>query len=244
MKNNLYIITGGSNGFGRSLVLNLLNENHTVISISRSSLEKAENLFQIKTDFSKTFAQKTEKSLNSILLKIKNKKFDQVILINNAAVVHPVARIEKLKEKDIQKHMQINLNAPISMTQIFLNIFEKKKAQKIVVQITSGAAVSAVEGWAAYCAGKAGLNMFNQVLALQFAKDANFKAIGYSPGIMDTNMQKNIRAVSAKDFPNVNEFKSYKTENKLRSTDYVANDLIKVISDFSKIETGAIYRVS
>lgn len=250
MKNKLYIVTGGSNGFGRALVLNLLEKNHFVISLSRSTLPKEDiemygaTFFQSKVDFSKTFSTGVKNSLKKALAKIHLKNIDEVVLINNAAIVGPIDRIEKLNEKDISKHMQINLSAPILMTQIFLDLFSKFKGFKVVVQITSGAAVNAVEGWALYCAGKAGLNMFNQVLAVQNREDQNFKAIGYSPGIMDTNMQKNIRSVKKNQFPQIEDFKRYKSDKQLRTPEYVAADLLRIISDRSQLITGNIYRVS
>lgn len=250
MKNKLYIVTGGSNGLGRSIVLNLLEKNHFVISLSRSMLPPDDvemyghTFFQTKVDFSKTFSTSVQKILQKIILKIQLKNVDEIILINNAAIVGPIDRIEKLTEKDIAQHMQINLTAPIVMTQIFLNLTSKFKGLKTVVQITSGAATSPVEGWSLYCAGKAGLNMFNQVLSLQKGQDAKFKSVGYSPGIMDTNMQKNIRSTSKSQFPQLEDFKRYKTEKQLRTPDYVAGDLLRILSDRSKLVSGNIYRVS
>lgn len=250
MKNKLYIVTGGSNGFGRAMVLNLLEKNHFVICLSRSLLPHADvemyghTFFQAKIDFSKSFSTSAKNTLKKFITKMNLKNIDEVYLINNAAIVGPIDRVEKLNEKDISKHMQINLSAPILMTQIFLDLFSKFKGFKTVVQITSGAAVSPVEGWALYCAGKAGLNMFNQVLALQYREDQNFKTIGYSPGVMDTNMQKNIRTAKKSQFPQLEDFKRYKNEKQLRTPEYVTEDLLRILTDRSKLITGNIYRVS
>ena len=263
MKNNLYIITGGSNGFGKSLVLNLIAKNHTVISISRSSIElksflnnsavnnsavknsvvKNKKLIQIKIDFTKKFQNQLNKILARTILKLNKADFENIILINNAAVIGPIDQIQELDEYDIIQHNQINLNTPIIMSQIFLKIFKKVKNSKLIIQITSGAALSPIIGWSMYCSSKAGLNMFNAVMAEQFKNDKSFKCIGYSPGIMDTNMQENIRSVNLKQFPDLSDFKKYKKEKKLRHPDVVALDLLNKISHFSKIKSGFIYRV-
>jgi benzil reductase ((S)-benzoin forming) len=243
-------VTGGSNGFGRSIVLNLLEQNHFVISLSRSLLPKEvtemyqATFFQSKVDFSKSFSVRAKKSLKKMTDQINLKNIDQVFLINNAAIINPIGRIEKFKEKEIVSQIQINLISPILMSQIFLEKFFKFKGFKTIVQITSGAAVNPVEGWALYCSSKAGLNMFNQVLSLQNQQDKKFRAIGYSPGIMDTNMQKNIRAVSKSQFPQIEDFKRYKSENQLRGPDYVAQHLLRLLKDPMQLTSGHIYRVS
>lgn len=250
MKNKLYIVTGASNGFGKAIALNVLEQNQYVISLSRSLIPQSEiemyaqTLFQFKIDFSKPFKQKTTTYLKKVISQIPLKQIDEVILINNAAIVAPVDRVEKLNEAEVSRHLQINLSAPIIMTQIFLDFFSKFKRRQTVVQITSGAAVNPVEGWGMYCAGKAGLNMFNQVLALQKREDHNFKTIGYSPGVMDTNMQKNIRAAKKKQFPQIDDFKRYKAEKQLRDVDDVTRDLLRVLSNASALISGQVYRVS
>ncbi len=244
MKSSLYLVTGGSQGLGRSIVLQLLKQNHKVISLARTSIPKRDlsdnvkNLIQLKIDFSQNF----QKKLTSTLKKIPSTKLEEVFLINNAGIIEPVDRIENLKTDQVERHLKINLLAPIIMSQIFLSVFAKVP-QKTIVQITSGAATRPVEGWAVYCSGKAGLDMFNEVLALQHQNDNNFKAIGYSPGIMDTAMQTKIRSTTAKQFPDVAEFKKYKTEKQLRSTDYVAADLLSIINDPTNLKSGQVYRV-
>lgn len=249
MKSDLYIITGASSGFGKSIALQALKKKHFVISLSRSTWPQKEiqkfsqNFFQIQIDFSKPFQKKAEFQLKKVLSSIDFKNIQRAYLINNAGVVEPIDRIEKLTEKNMIQHLQINLVAPAIMTGLFLRFFSQKKIEKIVVQITSGAATRPVEGWSVYCAGKAGLNMFNQVLSLQQQPEISFKAVGYSPGVMDTAMQNQIRTRTSKQFPEVSVFKKYKAEKQLRSTDYVANDLMNLIENPQKLQSGQIYRV-
>lgn len=236
MSRNLYIVTGGSHGLGKAVVMELLDRNQKVLSLSRTPLPKKNNLQQIKIDFSKPFQSR----LQTQLKKIKN--FDHIYLINNAGVIEPIGRIESLKEKEIIQHLKINLIAPIIMTQLCLKIFGNKN--RVIVQITSGAATRPIEGWSVYAAGKAGLNMFNQILALQMQSETSFKCIGYSPGVMDTRMQAQIRKASIQQFPDVKEFKKYQKEKTLRSPKRVSQDLLKLLETPEKLVSGEVYRVS
>ncbi|MBN9058384.1 MAG: SDR family NAD(P)-dependent oxidoreductase [Rhizobiales bacterium] len=62
-----------------------------------------------------------------------------------------------------------------------------------IVNLSSGAAHRAMEGWSAYCAAKAGLAMVTKSLALEYGA-RGIRAFGFAPGIVDTGMQVEIRA--------------------------------------------------
>src|SRR5690606_20395126 len=63
----------------------------------------------------------------------------------------------------------------------------------VIVNISSGAAHSPLEGWSAYCASKAALAMLTRSVHLELA-DAGVFAYGFQPGVVDTGMQATIRA--------------------------------------------------
>jgi NAD(P)-dependent dehydrogenase (short-subunit alcohol dehydrogenase family) len=62
-----------------------------------------------------------------------------------------------------------------------------------IVNLSSGAAHKPMEGWSAYCAGKAGLAMVTRSLHLEYAA-RGVRAFGFAPGVVDTDMQGAIRA--------------------------------------------------
>ena len=64
--------------------------------------------------------------------------------------------------------------------------------------MSSGAAWKPYEGWATYCAGKAGVERFTQVIAAEEAS-SGLRAYSVAPGVVDTAMQVLIRD-SADDF--------------------------------------------
>jgi NAD(P)-dependent dehydrogenase (short-subunit alcohol dehydrogenase family) len=60
------------------------------------------------------------------------------------------------------------------------------------VNVSSGAASQALEGWSAYCAGKAALAMLTRSVHIEHGTEA--LAFGFIPGLVDTDMQATIRS--------------------------------------------------
>ena len=62
-----------------------------------------------------------------------------------------------------------------------------------IINVSSGAALRPLEGWSAYCAGKAGLAMLTRSIDLEH-RAAGIRVFGFQPGTTDTDMQVTIRA--------------------------------------------------
>ena len=62
----------------------------------------------------------------------------------------------------------------------------------MIVNVSSGAAHHALEGWSSYCAAKAGVASLTRSVALE-AGDAGIRVYGFGPGTVDTEMQAVIR---------------------------------------------------
>jgi NAD(P)-dependent dehydrogenase (short-subunit alcohol dehydrogenase family) len=63
----------------------------------------------------------------------------------------------------------------------------------VIVNISSGAATSPLEGWSAYCASKAAVLMLTRCVHLEFAGQG-VRCVGLSPGTVATDMQAAIKA--------------------------------------------------
>ena len=72
------------------------------------------------------------------------------------------------------------------------------------------------------CATKAGVKMFCDVFALSNQKNV----LNIDPGVMDTAMQQEIRKSSVEEFPGVERFELLKQENKLKSPNQAAKEII------------------
>jgi NAD(P)-dependent dehydrogenase (short-subunit alcohol dehydrogenase family) len=114
------------------------------------------------------------------------------ILINNAGVVDPIGRIGDIAAEDFAHALQINLAGPYNMIAASLDSL-RQSASATLINISTGAAHGAREGWAAYCSGKAGLWMLTQTCALEWPA-SEIAVFGLQPGMVDTDMQVRIRA--------------------------------------------------
>lgn len=246
MKKSLYIITGASSGLGLALAKQVLNEGHDVVGLSRSKPALFGIQF-IKTDLSKAKELTIKKTIYNNLKKVATARelsnYNKIVLVNNAATIEPIGPVGSLKPQAIDTHIFLNLTAPILLINYFLEIFKLYKGEKLICNISSGAAGFAIPSWSLYCGTKAGINMFTETMSLQFKKSDKIKAICYSPGIMDTPMQGVIRSKSLKEFPDVGRFKGYKKNKELMSSEYVAKHLKDLLKNSTTLVSGQVYEV-
>jgi benzil reductase ((S)-benzoin forming) len=103
----------------------------------------------------------------------------------------------------------------------------------LIVNISSGAARHTVDSWSAYCAAKSGLDMFSEVLndEQRIHRPQNpVRVFSIAPGVLDTGMQAQIRAVPKKDFASKERFKKLKAEGLLAPADKTARSILKILA--------------
>ncbi|MGZ4095613.1 MAG: (S)-benzoin forming benzil reductase [Bacteroidia bacterium] len=244
------IITGASRGLGEAIAKRMLQEQIAVVSVSRTENNGIRKLALEKGLFYRHYPcnLSLEKEVQEVFMEIAHciyqKNPHEIYLFNNAGVIEPIETVGNLDQTPIIRNIQVNLIAPILITNIFLKKAGQSGTTVQAINITSGAAVRSIEGWSVYCSAKAGLNMFTQTAALEQAEmKTNNKIIAYSPGIMDTKMQETIRSSSKEAFKELEKFIEYKEKNKLLEADAVANPLIDLVLN-GNAESGKIYHVS
>ena len=114
------------------------------------------------------------------------------ILVNNAGIIDPIAEIAASDPAAWARNIQINLIGAYYVVRAVLGGMVAAGGGTIV-NVSSGAAHRPMEGWSAYCAGKAGLAMMTRSIALETA-GKGIRVFGFSPGTIDTDMQVKIRA--------------------------------------------------
>jgi NAD(P)-dependent dehydrogenase (short-subunit alcohol dehydrogenase family) len=75
-------------------------------------------------------------------------------LINNAGILGPVARLADADPGEWQYNLAVNLLGPFYLARAAIPHLRSTRGR--IVNVSSGAAVKAIEGWSAYCVAKAG----------------------------------------------------------------------------------------
>lgn len=114
------------------------------------------------------------------------------ILVNNAGVIGPIGRIADVEVADWAGNIAVNLVGAYAALRAAVRMMEPRGGG-VIVNLSSGAARRPLEGWSAYCAGKAGLAMLTRSVHLEYGA-AGIRVYGFAPGVVDTGMQGEIRA--------------------------------------------------
>lgn len=146
-----------------------------------------------------------------------NPSADREILINNAGWIGPVSPIGELDAQGISKMFEVNVSAVMRWTNHFVRSSTAKT--KTVVSISSGAASNAIPSWSAYCASKAAINMMTRVW-VEDRGDVHFLSI--APGVVDTEMQADIRSTDPSAFPDRDRFIGLHENGELKSPKEIA----------------------
>ncbi|MCK0149942.1 SDR family oxidoreductase [Marivita sp. S6314] len=187
------LITGASRGIGAEAARVFANAGANVALIARSADDIAELAGEIGNaavaipcDISRYWEM--EKAVENCVTAFGGLD----ILINNAGVIEPIARMEDADPDGWGQVIDINLKGVFHGMRAALPEMERAGGGTVLT-ISSGAAHGPVEAWSHYCASKAGAAMLTMCLHKEMA-DKGIRAMGLSPGTVATQMQKEIKA--------------------------------------------------
>jgi len=113
-------------------------------------------------------------------------------LINNAGVIDPVARLADSDPAEWDRVVDINFKGVYHGLRAAIPAMLASGGGTIV-NISSGAATSVLEGWSHYCATKAAVLSLTGAVHKEYG-DQGIRSIGLSPGTVATQMQREIKA--------------------------------------------------
>lgn len=239
----ILIITGGSKGIGRGIIEAYLAKGVRVFSIARSvdAELSAKGVTQISFDLTQT--EQVEQELGAIFELLNTDEIAKITLVNNAGTLGEIAPLEKLEAEVIEQVFKLNTVVPYICSAAFVRLTRQISAEKSILNISSGAALKPYYGWSTYCGSKAALNMLTQNLALEQQDVVNgVKVLAIAPGVVDTDMQAQIRKSDKDDFKDVERFVALKTDGGLNNAAAVGESIYRMDHD-ENIVSGAILRV-
>ena len=149
--------------------------------------------------------------------------FASTVLINNAGMIPRIGPLSEADADNLAQALRVGLEAPMQLTAAFLRATETWPGRRKVLNISSGLGRKAMASQAGYCAAKAGMDHFTRCVALEEAlKPSGAAVCSLAPGVIDTDMQVQLRGADASAFPDQHNFISLKDKGQLTSPDEAA----------------------
>ena len=201
LQGQVALITGASRGIGAATAERLAAAGATVMLTARDEDALGAVSSQIRQDGGMVgYAPSDISDPDSLepLIEETLERFKRVdILVNNAGILAPLDEIAEADLDEWAYNVHVNLIGPFYLTRTVLPLMQAQEYGRIL-NISSGAAARPIAGWSAYCAAKAGLDMFTRVAAQELA-ESNIRVNALYPGLVDTEMQAEIRDVDTSE---------------------------------------------
>jgi short-subunit dehydrogenase len=193
VQDKVIVVTGGGNGIGRELALNLLSKGASVaaIDINESALQETAELAGNKKDkLSTHIVNITNKDAVAVLPEQVISRHGNVDgLINNAGIIQPFVRINDLDYAAIERVMNVNFYGTLYMTKAFLpHLLTRPEAH--IANVSSMGGFLPVPGQTLYGASKAAVKLFTEGLRSELL-NTNVGVTVIFPGAIGTNIAAN-----------------------------------------------------
>jgi NAD(P)-dependent dehydrogenase (short-subunit alcohol dehydrogenase family) len=233
------IVTGVSRGLGAALATALLERGFTVLGIGRASNPALTGASYSFARLDLADAGRVDDALTPALRALHESKPASVCLLNNAATAGPVGTLGRLAADAVAGSIAVNLVAVVTLTNLFCRIFADPEVPRRVINVSSGAAQTALAGESVYCVAKAGMEMLTRALAAE-QQAPSFRAITVRPGVIDTDMQVFARSQSPDVLPSVELFKGFHRDGRLVAPAVVATKIVTKLV-VGEVEHGRTY---
>lgn len=228
------VITGATRGLGLELGRAFLAGCNLMISITRKSAatlcaearSRGIGFLGIRADL--TAPDRAARLLEGELK--SHPDITSLVLINDAGMVAPQGDFAAADYTVATAACLVNIATPIALTAAVLRGTVPNTPIR-VVNISSGAGRKDVPGWAVYCATKAALDRFTSTAALDAThQQLNVRYCSLAPGVVDTDMQAEIRSADPACFPNLPRFVQLKEEGALTPAPEAARKIYNYVN--------------
>lgn len=190
------LVTGGGRGLGAATALALADAGADVAVLGRTDAtmdtvaqaigERGRRAVTVVADVTNW------ESVRAAVAAVEQELGSVSILVNNAGAVTATGHMADVDPAAWTYDLAVDLNGPFYSARAVIPAMMKRGWGRIL-NVTSGAGSQPIAGAAAYSVAKAGLNFLTQILATELAGTGAI-SIAVSPGMMDTDMQAELRA--------------------------------------------------
>ena len=222
-----YFITGTSRGIGRALAEKALEDDAArVTGFSRSSGLSHAHYTHTEVDLADIKALLPR--LDTLFSEVDEAK--RIVLVNNSGTLGDVKYLGDIDPPSMVTLFNLNVIAPALLMNAFLRQYRSVSAEKLIINVSSGAGKYPIDGWSGYCASKAALDMVSQVADLERKKRmSDVRIYALAPGVVDTDMQAHVRDTDVADFSTLEKFKNYHAKSALDDPSATAEKFFRLI---------------
>lgn len=238
-----YIITGASRGLGKALAEAVLRRPDTrVLGVSRHATIQHARYQHQPLDLSDMLA--VQNNLHKVFPACPDAA--SLTLINNAAVLGDIGYLGEHQNEHFEFVFDVNLIAPAMLMNTFMSAYgHRTTIPRTILNISSGAAQRAVDGWGAYSASKAALDALSRTAQKeQDLRGSNIRIRSLAPGVLDTAMQEHIRAADERNFSETAKFAALHTDGRLAEPEDVAEKIVSWLAEPAGVGEDVVLRIT
>jgi NAD(P)-dependent dehydrogenase (short-subunit alcohol dehydrogenase family) len=190
------IVTGASRGIGAATARELASRGVAVVLAARSLGEIERVAAEIRETGGKAEAVACDVAryadVTGAVERCRDAFGSLDILVNNAGLIDPISKLADSDPEDWARVADVNYKGVYFGLRAAIPVM-RAQGGGVIVNISSGAASSPLEGWSHYCSSKAAVLMLTRMTHLEYAGDG-IRVVGLSPGTVMTGMQVSIKA--------------------------------------------------
>jgi benzil reductase ((S)-benzoin forming) len=227
----MIIITGTSRGIGNELAKAYLAKGESVVGIGRTNTIDHKHYKHIHCDLS---------DANQVAQLSLPHQNEPIVFIHNAGILGEINRFSQQENAvlNLCDVMQVNFFAGVSIVEKLLQTTAPEQALTTVF-ISSGAGKRPIASWSAYCASKAAVDLWLSTILIEERENGRtlLRCYAIAPGVVDTDMQDDIRSTQKEKFSSHSQFSALKANGQLVPPTIVANKIIAMIGQpvFDKV---------
>lgn len=193
IKNAVFVVTGGGDGIGREVVLELLHQGGRVAAVDISDAGLAATTARAGDAAARLTSHRVDvtdrTSVEALVAQVREAHGTVDGVVNVAGVIHRFAPLAELSVEEIERVVAVNFWGTVHVVKAFLPMLLTRPAASLV-DVSSMGGLVPVPGQGAYGASKAAVKLFTETLHAELRGTSVAVTVVF-PGGVSTNIVGN-----------------------------------------------------